>query len=242
MRATTRPGKVQRLPGTRIRFESVRRLTFLYQHGISAAGMRIQPIIPVRRAEAFDDAAWAFELKLDGFRCIADTLDGQLLSKQANRMKRFEALLDTLPQGHIFDGEIVCLDEAGRPTFNDLLFRRRDPVYYIAFDVLSVDGADVRGLPLKDRRAILDHIAEQYPIQKSELFFCWGKTLFKAGCFHDLEGIVAKRLDDPYAPERTKWWKILNPEYSQKEGRAELFERHRPQHKQGSRQASPSGS
>src|SRR5262249_18981130 len=91
--------------------------------------------------------------------------------------------------------------------------------------VLNVEGADVRAMPLKDRRAVLDWIAEEYEIQKSELFFGCGKTLFKAVCFHDLEGIIAKRLDDPYEPERTKWWKILNPDYSQKEGRAELFER-----------------
>ena len=155
---------------------------------------------------------------------MADTLERRLLSKQGNRMKRFEALLETLPQGCVFDGEIVCLDEAGRPSFNDLLFRRSDPIY-IAFDVLNVEGADIRGMPLKDRRAVLDHIAEQHEIQKSELFFGCGKTVFKAVCFHDLEGIIAKRLSDPYEPERTKWWKILNPDYSQKQGRAELFER-----------------
>src|SRR5262245_29789099 len=136
-------------------------------------------------------------------------------------MKRFEALVETLPQGYVFDGEIVCLDEAGRPSFNDLLFRRRDPVY-IAFDVLDVEGADVRGLPLKDRRAILDQVPG---LQKSELFFGCGKSLFKAVCELDLEGIVAKKLADPYEPDRVKWWKIANPAYSQKEGRAELFER-----------------
>ena len=188
------------------------------------ADVPLYPIIPARRPEPFDDPAWTFELKLDGFRCMADTLERRLLSKHGNRMKRFEALVETLPQGYVFDGEIVCLDEAGRPSFNDLLFRRRDPVY-VAFDVLNVEGADVRGMPLKDRRAVLDWVAEEYEIQKSELFFGCGKTLFKAVCFHDLEGIIAKRLDDPYAPERTKWWKILNPAYSQKEGRGELFER-----------------
>jgi bifunctional non-homologous end joining protein LigD len=183
-----------------------------------------RPIIPARRAEPFDDPAWAFELKLDGFRCIADTVGGRLLSKHKNRMKRFEALLESLPQGYVFDGEIVCLDETGRPVFTDLLFRRRDPVY-VAFDVLNVEGADVRAMPLKDRRAILARIVERYGMQKSELFFGCGKSLFKAVCEFDLEGMITKKLDDPYEPERTKWWKILNPEYSQEEGRAELFER-----------------
>jgi ATP-dependent DNA ligase len=95
----------------------------------------------------------------------------------------------------------------------------------VAFDVLNVEGADVRGLPLKDRRAVLDRITERYRMQKSELFFGCGKSLFDAICEFDLEGIVAKRLNDPCEPECTKWWKILNPNYSQKEGRAELFER-----------------
>jgi ATP-dependent DNA ligase len=115
------------------------------------------------------------ELKLDGFRCLADTTEGRLLSKQKNRMKRFERLLEQLPPGYIFDGEIVCLDEAGKPVFNDLLFCRREPVY-IPFDVLNVEGADVRGMALKDRRAILDRIVRRYGMQKSELFFGCGKS------------------------------------------------------------------
>jgi bifunctional non-homologous end joining protein LigD len=184
----------------------------------------MDPIIPNVRKEPFDNLAWSFELKLDGFRCIADTMRGPLLSKHSNEMKRFKALLEGLPQGYIFDGEIVCLDETGRPIFNDLLFRRREPVY-VAFDVLNVEGADVRAMRLKDRRAILARIVERYGMQKSELFFGCGKSLFKAVCDFDLEGVIAKKLDDPYEPERTKWWKILNPTYSQKEGRAELFER-----------------
>jgi ATP-dependent DNA ligase len=184
----------------------------------------MNPIIPVVRKEPFDHAGWAFELKLGDFRCIADTLDGRLLSKHQNRMKRFDPLLGTLPEGYVFDGEIVCLDEIGKPIFNDLLFRRREPVY-VAFDVLNVEGADVRGMPMKDRRAILDRVVMRYGTQKAELFFGCGKSLFRAVCDLDLEGIIAKRLEDPYEAERTKWWKILNPTYSQKEGRSELFER-----------------
>ena len=108
--------------------------------------MNLAPIIPIRRQDAFDDPAHCFELKYDGFRALCDTVNGRILSKNTNRMKRFESLLEKLPQGFVFDGEIVCLDDAGRPTFNDLLFRRQEPTY-IPFDILFVDGEDVPTLP-----------------------------------------------------------------------------------------------
>ena len=82
----------------------------------------MQPIIPVVRTEPFDDPAYLFELKLDGYRGLADTVQGRMLSKNGNRLKRFQALLDALPPGYVFDGEIVALDRDGRPRFNDLLF------------------------------------------------------------------------------------------------------------------------
>jgi ATP-dependent DNA ligase len=56
-------------------------------------------------------------------------------------------------------------------------------------------------------------------MQKSELFFGCGRSLFKAVCDFDLEGIIAKRLHDAYEPGRTKSWKVLNLSYSQKGGR-----------------------
>lgn len=172
----------------------------------------MNPIIPITRKDPFDDPAYLFELKYDGFRGLADTINSRILSKDKNRMKRFEGLLDTLPKGYVFGGEIVALDETGRPQFNDLLFGRRLPSY-VAFDVLMVDGDDVTHLPLKQRKSILDKIARGYRLEKSEPFFAEGRPLFNAVCRLDLEGIVAKRLQDPYNP-KTKWWKILNPDYS----------------------------
>jgi hypothetical protein len=71
---------------------------------------------------------------------------------------------------------------------------------------------------------ILANVARRYRLQKSEPMLGEGKAAFKAVCNLDLEGIVAKKLDDPYGPQ-TKWWKILNRIYSQKAGRAELFGR-----------------
>src|SRR5215468_1209937 len=64
---------------------------------------------------------------------------------------------------------------------------------------------------------------DRYAMQQTEPVIGEGKAAFKVAVDLDLEGIVAKRLADPYGP-RTKWWKVLNPAYSQKKGRADLFE------------------
>jgi hypothetical protein len=62
----------------------------------------MDPIIPIVRKERFDDPAWLFELKYDGFRGIADTIRYRMLSKNLKRLQRFEPLLDTLPAGYVF--------------------------------------------------------------------------------------------------------------------------------------------
>jgi len=72
-------------------------------------------------------------------------------------MKRFEGVLDLLPKGHIFDGELVVLDDAGRPLFNELLFGRRRPTF-VAFDLLMAGGMDLRSWPLRQRKAMLARI------------------------------------------------------------------------------------
>jgi ATP-dependent DNA ligase len=88
-----------------------------------------------------------------------------MLSKNGHRLQRFEALLDALPPGYVFDGEIVALDRNGRPRFNDLLFGRREPTYVA---LLFVEGEDVRALPLKERRALLEKVVRWHRLQKSE--------------------------------------------------------------------------
>jgi ATP-dependent DNA ligase len=92
------------------------------------------PIIPIRRPEPIDDPGWAGELKLDGFRGLADTINGRILSTNLNPLKRFQHLLDGLPLDCVCDGEICVLDEDGKPQFNDLLFGRGEPVY-VVFDL-----------------------------------------------------------------------------------------------------------
>jgi ATP-dependent DNA ligase len=83
---------------------------------------------------------------------------------------------------------------------------------------------DVMGLPLKERKGLLDKIVRLYRLEKTEPFIGEGRPLFNAVCRLDLEGMVAKRMEDGYGP-KTLWYNVLNPSYSQKERRHELFER-----------------
>jgi len=169
----------------------------------------MQPIIPTRRTDPFDDPACLFEIKLDEFRALADTIAGRFISKNGNRLRRFDPLLDTLPRGYVFDGELVALDGDGRPILNDLMFGRTEPTY-VPFDVLVADGENVTVLPLKDRKALLTQIVRRYRLQKLDWVTGEGKAAFQAVCDLDLEGLVAKRMIDAYMPGRTTWWKILN--------------------------------
>ena len=119
----------------------------------------MDPIIPVARKEPFDDPEWLFELKLDGFRGIA--ANGRMLSKNGNRLARFDRLLAELPRDLILDGEIIATDDDGRPQFTALMFDRRPPEY-IVFDVLRAEGRDLRRTPLWRRKVALARLAREH--------------------------------------------------------------------------------
>ena len=116
----------------------------------------------------------------------------------------------------------MVLDQNGKPQFYDLLRRRGDPVFY-AFDCLMLDGRDLRALPLIERKRILRRVVNKHPrILYARHFERKGCDLFRLICEQDLEGVVAKRRDAAYGEQ---WFKIRNPNYSQYEGRRELFEK-----------------
>jgi bifunctional non-homologous end joining protein LigD len=128
----------------------------------------------------------------------------------------------------VLDGEIAWVDDAGRPVFRDLLFRRRQCVF-IAFDLLYLNGKDLRTLPLIDRKALLKKLLRR---KRSRILYLDhvegdGRLLFEQIVAMDLEGIVCKRKDSPYKvtekPSR-HWIKVKNSRYSQLEGREELFD------------------
>jgi ATP-dependent DNA ligase len=116
----------------------------------------------------------------------------------------------------------------GRSLFNALLFRRGTPHFY-AFDLVWLNGRDLRQCSLLRRKAKLQAILpeESGPILFASHVDTIGTSLFAAACEHDLEGIVAKRKDAPYecAERVTSWVKIKNGHYSQIQGRHELFDR-----------------
>ena len=127
----------------------------------------------------------------------------------------------------ILDGEIVAIDDEGRIDFWSLM-RVQGHVHFAAFDILWLNGRDLRHLPLRQRKRRLKRLI---PVTTGTLSTIMtlgehGLQLFQAVCQADFEGIVAKRMADPYS-DRTQWFKIKNPTYTQAEGRHELFERRR---------------
>jgi len=196
---------------------------------------RFQPMPLKVLREPFDHPDWLFEIKYDGFRALAYFEEGsvRLVSRKGNVYKSFDTLCGNMAQSirvqnAILDGEIVHVDAAGKPLFYPLL-RRRSPQQFVAFDVLWLNGRDLRKTPLSERKRILRSVV---PAGSTTVLFADhidanGTELFRAVCDQDLEGIVAKRRDGLYTPEETTWLKIKNPKYSQMDGRRELFEKRR---------------
>src|SRR5215831_19484607 len=125
---------------------------------------RVQPIAPIRRPVPFDDPDWLFDLKYDGFRglCYLEQGRCRLISRNGNLMSRFAGLGDQIAASlavhdAILDDEVIAADETGRPQFYDLLRHARAPGY-VAFDLIWLNGVDLRPLPLTERRRHLQDI------------------------------------------------------------------------------------
>src|SRR4051812_15354233 len=159
-----------------------------------------RPMALYRRSDAFNHPDWVFEIKHDGFRGVAYVQDEhvRLFSRRGNAYKSFSELGNWISrhvavENAIIDGEIICLDADGRSQYTDLLYRRGDP-YFFAFDLLWLNGKDLRDQPLLKRKEILRTIVPAAPsrLLYSEHVEGRGEDLFQFAREHDLEGIVAK--------------------------------------------------
>ena len=191
---------------------------------------RVQPIIPTSRKQPFDDPGWLFEFKYDGFRALCYLEAGRclLVSRNGNHLARFDELgaelggLLDLDEA-ILDGEVIAADATGRPQFYELLRRTAGTCLCCLRHSMGrwhrPAGLAAQQAPAASARHCAKRISD--PVRGSV-----GRgprtPVLRSGAAHDLEGIVATRLSDPYEP-RTRWLKIKNPDYTQKEGRSELF-------------------
>jgi bifunctional non-homologous end joining protein LigD len=186
----------------------------------------VQLMLAEARDTAFTAPGWFFELKLDGYRALG-ARDGttRLLSRNGNDLSscfpEVIRALTALPFNRLLlDGEIVALDEAGRPSFQRLQQRARlrrgldirhamveNPVTYFAFDLLGVDDFDLRALPLSTRKALLRRLLPQAGVIRFlDHFENEGEVLYEQVQKLGLEGVVAKRAESPYRAGRSATW------------------------------------
>jgi bifunctional non-homologous end joining protein LigD len=170
--------------------------------------------------KAFDDERWLFEVKWDGIRLISFIDDGKVrLQTRAGRWVDDEypqlqsiAGLVSARQA-ILDGEIVALDEEGRPSFQLLQNRGTEehPMQYVVFDIVYFDGQRLFRVPLEDRKRLLRDIVRDSGLLKySEHVMGEGIAFFRAAKEKRLEGIVAKLRDSPYQPgARSGAWRKI---------------------------------
>ncbi|WP_224984114.1 DNA ligase D [Geomonas agri] len=181
---------------------------------------RLSPMLATSAAEPFDDPDWLFEIKWDGYRTIAEATGKNVALYSRNNLsfnKKFPtvaASLASLGIEAVLDGEVVALDETGRSSFQLLQnYQRtgRGTIAYFVFDLLYLNGEDLRNQPLlarKERlRALLSVLPDLPDIRYSDHVMETGKEFFELARQNNLEGILAKRATSLYQTgKRSKDW------------------------------------
>jgi bifunctional non-homologous end joining protein LigD len=187
----------------------------------------IQPMLASIIEKPFDDPNWIFEIKWDGYRAIAFLENGKvrLVSRNQNDLTpRYPELRELAKFVHaktaILDGEVVVLDEQGRSSFS--LMQQRTgirshgrqatprselPILYYAFDLLYLDGYDLRRVALEERKRVLKEILTAGEmVRYSDHYAGQGIALFDAAKQKGLEGILAKHRNSTYEERRSREW------------------------------------
>jgi bifunctional non-homologous end joining protein LigD len=180
-----------------------------------------------------DDERWAYELKWDGVRAVVHSEPGRMrlhsrnLNEITDRYPELGRLNRALSHHRaILDGEVVAFGPDGRPSFQRLQGRmhltsehavrrlsQSEPVAYIIFDLLWLDGHSLMHLPYTERRAKLLELGLQGPTWQTPAHHVGdGAAMLEATRAQGLEGVIAKRLDSPYSPGRrsSAWVKVKN--------------------------------
>src|SRR5579871_1330803 len=187
----------------------------------------VQPMLAALAEHPPSGPDWLYEIKWDGVRALCFVENGQLCiySRNQKRCDQQYPELSVLPRflkatNAILDGEIAVLDETGRARFSLIQPRigvgdpnsvahlaRSTPVTLFLFDLLYLDGYDLRGVPLEERKRLLAEILTPADhIRLSDSFAANGDVMLEAARAHGLEGILAKRRDSKYEPRRSRDW------------------------------------
>ena len=176
--------------------------------------------------KAFDDPEWLYEIKWDGYRAVSFIEDGKvrLVSRNQNdltgefpELRELSKLIKT--KNAILDGEVVALDEHGRASFSLMQQRtgirkggrrlganRELQVVYYLFDVIYLDGYDLRRVDLEERKQALSQIIVASDLVRYSEHFPQGLKLFEAAKEQGLEGILAKKRRSCYEERRSRDW------------------------------------
>ncbi len=193
----------------------------------------VRPMLAVAAELPPEASAYGYEMKWDGVRAVVYVDGGRprVLGRNDRdataSYPELARLAESLGSRQVvLDGEVVALDEAGRPSFGLLQQRMHVtkaaqvrrlaadvPVIYFAFDVLHLDGRSTLALPYAERRGLLESLGLDGPSwQTPPSFRDDGAAVLAASREQGLEGVVAKRLDSPYRPGRRSdsWRKVKN--------------------------------
>lgn len=195
--------------------------------------MFLEPMLLEKSDKPFDDSRFIYEPKIDGHRMVLSQIGGEtkLYTRHHNECTaQYPELMDLpIDKDMILDGEVYCIDERGQVDLDLVMSRfhtkgaskiaaamKRLPVGLMVFDILHYDGQDLRGLPLMERKEILNRIVPDTPtIRKIQFIEKEGTALFNAMEQNDMEGIVCKRKDSTYVGKRSAdWIKVINYQYA----------------------------
>ena len=183
---------------------------------------RYEPCLPSPAQQPPAGSGWIHEIKHDGFRILAqrDANRIRLLTRNSydfsERYPLIVAAVEALPAvSCVLDGEAIACDERGLSVFDMIRWRQHDnAVTLCAFDLLELDGEDLRREPIQVRKATLKGLLRRARpgIAFNRHFEDDGAIVYEQACALGCEGIVSKRLGSPYRPGRNDCWiKIKNP-------------------------------
>ena len=182
--------------------------------------VNIEPMLATLTDKPFDEPGWIYEIKWDGYRCIAYVNNGSVELKSRNNKsfnEKFYPLHTALAQlkvNAVLDGEVIVAGEEGISKFGDLQNWRSEAdgtLLFYVFDILWLNGEELLQLPLTARRQkLMETITENESIRISNAFETSGIEFFDAASKMHLEGIIAKKKESLYAPgaRSREWLKI----------------------------------